>query len=111
MIETELALKNIKIANRELHKKLQFEIEDSPYKNKIFLPEKICETSLWSHGGDGDGNPNITAEILKIGIERIKKFKLESTIDLRHDAKDIENAVAEILENFGVINNQEMSLN
>lgn len=102
MFETELALKNIKIANQELHKKLQFEIEDSPYKNKIFLPEKICETSLWSHGGDGDGNPNVTAEILKIGIERIKKFKLESTIDLRHDAKDIENAVAEILENFAV---------
>lgn len=102
MIESELAIKNIKIANQELHKKLQFEIENSPYKNKIFLPEKICETSLWSHGGDGDGNPNITAEILKIGIERIKKFKLESTIDLRHDAKDIENAVAEILENFEI---------
>ena len=102
MIETELAIKNIKIANQELQKKLRLEIENSPYKNKIFLPEKICETSLWSHGGDGDGNPNITAEILKIGIERIKKFKLESTIDLRHDAQDIENAVAEILENFEI---------
>lgn len=102
MIESELAIKNIKIANQELQKKLQLEIKNSPYKNKIFLPEKICEISLWSHGGDGDGNPNMTAEILEIGIERIKKFKLESTIDLRHDAKDIENAVAEILENFEV---------
>jgi len=102
MIESELAIKNIKIANQELHKKLKFEIENSPYKNKIFLPEKICETSLWSHGGDGDGNPNITAEILKTGIERIKKLKLESTIDIRHDAQDIENAVAEILQNFEI---------
>ena len=102
MIETELAIKNIKIANQKLHEKLKLEIANSPYKNQIFLPEKICETSLWSHGGDGDGNPNITAEILEIGIERIKKFKLESTIDLRHDAKDIENAVAEILQNFAV---------
>lgn len=102
MIESELAIKNIKIANQELDEKLKSEIEKSPYKNKIFLPEKICETSLWSHGGDGDGNPNITAEILKIGIERIKKLKLESTIDLRHDAQDIENAVAEILQNFEI---------
>ena len=102
MIETELAIKNIKIANQQLHKKLKLEIANSPYKNQIFLPEKICETSLWSHGGDGDGNPNITAEILKIGIERIKKFRLESTIDLRHDAKDVENAVAEILQNFAI---------
>jgi phosphoenolpyruvate carboxylase len=102
MIESELAIKNIKIANKELHKKLKLEIANSPYKNQIFLPEKICETSLWSHGGDGDGNPNINAEILKIGIERIKKFRLESTIDLRHDAQDIENAVAEILQNFAV---------
>ena len=102
MIETELAIKNIKIANLQLHEKLKLEIENSPYKNQIFLPEKICETSLWSHGGDGDGNSNITAEILKIGIERIKKFKLKSTIDLRHDAQDIENAVADILQNFEI---------
>ena len=42
------------------------------------------------------------SEILEIGIERIKKLKLESKIDLRHDAKDIENAGAEILQDFGV---------
>ena len=102
MIESELALKNIKIANQQLHKKLKLEIKNSPYKNQIFLPKKICEIALWSHGGDGDGNPNTTAEILEIGIERIKKLKLESKIDLRHDAKDIENAGAEILQDFGV---------
>ncbi len=102
MIETELAVKNIKIANEKLLKKLQLEIENSPYKNKIFLPKKICEISLWSHGGDADGNPNVTAKILQKGIDRIKKLKLVSKIDLRHDAKDIENSVAEILQDFGV---------
>jgi len=101
MIESELAIKNIKIANNKLYKKLHFEISNSPYKNKIFIPKKICETSLWSHGGDADGNPNITAKILEIGIARIKKFKLNSKIDLRHDANDIENSVAEILQDFG----------
>jgi phosphoenolpyruvate carboxylase len=102
MIETELAIKNIKIANQKLYKKLQLEIENSPYKNKVFLSQKICNISVWSHGGDADGNPNITAEVLQNGIERIEKFKLESKIDLRHDAQDIEKSVAEILQDFGV---------
>jgi hypothetical protein len=66
------------------------------------LPKKICEISLWSHGGDADGNPNVTAKILEIGIARIKKLKLASKIDLRHDARDIENSVAEILQDFQV---------
>ena len=102
MIESELAIKNIKIANQKLYKKLQLEIANSPYKNKIFLPKKICKISVWSHGGDGDGNPSINAKVLQNGIARIKKFKLESKIDLRHDAKDIENSVAQILQNFEI---------
>ncbi len=102
MIETELAIENIKIANQKLYNKLQFEIENSPYKNQIFISKKICNISIWTHGGDADGNPNVTAEILQDGINRIKKYKLESKIDLRHDARDIENSVAEILENFEI---------
>jgi hypothetical protein len=100
MIESELAIKNIKIAQENLRQKLQIIINNSAYKNKLFISQNICNIAVWSHGGDADGNINITAKILKIGLQRIKKQKLNIKIDIRHDAKDIDDLFIQIFKQF-----------
>ena len=100
MLESELAIKNIAIANQKIIKSWQKIINQSPYKNKIKLPKKICEIGLWSHGGDGDGNSNMTAKILQNGLRRIKKFKLNLKIDIRHDSKDIERCFFDVFNEY-----------
>jgi phosphoenolpyruvate carboxylase len=100
MIESELAIKNIKIANENLRQKLQIIINNSAYKNKLSIRKNICNVAVWSHGGDADGNVNITAKILKIGLQRIKKQKLNIKIDIRHDAKDIDDLFIQIFKQF-----------
>jgi hypothetical protein len=64
------------------------------------VPKKICEIGLWSHGGDGDGNSNMTAKILQNGLRRIKKFQLNLKIDIRHDSKDIEQCFFELFNEY-----------
>lgn len=100
MIEAELAIKNNKKAHKELLQKWQSQIEKSPYFSQIKIPKKILELAVWTHGGDADGNPNITSEVLSKGLERIKKYRLGVKIDIRHDAKDIEECLIETLKNF-----------
>lgn len=100
MIETELALKNIKKANKKIVKEWQLLLDNSPYKNQIIIPKKICNIAVWSHGGDGDGNPQITANVLDIGLQRIKKLKLAVKIDIRHDANDILQCFNDIFHNY-----------
>ncbi len=102
MIESELAIVNIKRAEKNLIKKWQNIIQNSPYKNKIYLPKNICNFNVWTHGGDTDGNPNITANILLIGIERIKKLHLKTKIDLRHDSSEIEDCAHNFLKIFKI---------
>ena len=63
MQESELAIKNIMIAEENLVKKLPKIMAKSYYKNSISAPKNICQIAVWTHGGDGDGNPNITAKI------------------------------------------------
>lgn len=109
MIESELAITNIKIAAKDLLKKWQNIIDHSPYP-QLVIPKDVLKFSLWSHGGDADGNPNVNAEILALGIKRLKNLAMPLKIDLRHDASDIEECVNEIIVvpsrgEFGKLNN------
>lgn len=99
--ETDFALINIFSAEDRLRKKMQAEIANSPYKNQIRLPQEIMEISVWTHGGDADGNDNITAEVLEDGYESLEKNFPQVTVDIRHDSKDLINAIGATLEQVG----------
>lgn len=99
MMETELAIKNIKIAENRLLDDFKNIIKKSPYVAKIQIEKNFCNIASWSHGGDADGNIKNNADILEIGISRLKKLKVK--IDIRHDSTDIRNCVNELLYNFG----------
>ncbi len=70
--EGELALVNIYRSFSGLSCDLQRAIDESSYKGQIFLPETLLELCMWTHGGDADGNPNITKEVLEVGIKTLE---------------------------------------
>ncbi len=103
MQETEFALANIFTFQDIVRKNLQKEIDQSPYKNKIFIPPEIFEIAVWTHGGDADGNPNMNAEILEYGYKSLKNNNFPAKIDIRHDADEIIDCVQWIFEKFDII--------
>ena len=113
MMETELAIKNIKKAQSKLLRDFKISIAKSCYAGKICIENDFCNIASWSHGGDADGNLKNNANILAIGISRLKKFKTK--IDIRHDSADIRNCISDLLLFFGFKdignNNEEQKIN
>jgi hypothetical protein len=101
MEETNLALRKIQETQSEIRQRLQKVITKSSYPN-LELPKTIFEVSAWTHGGDADGNPNITAEVLEAGYKSLEQNNFDATIDIRHDAGDLMDAVDGILKKNGV---------
>jgi len=115
MEETNLALETILKNKGEIKARLEEVIaQSSAYSdyNDIKLSDDFLEVSVWTHGGDADGNPNIVASVLQEGYESVKDFErrgLKVTIDIRHDAGDLMKAMDGVLKKIGITNFSGMS--
>jgi phosphoenolpyruvate carboxylase len=101
--EIQLGLEQIREVAPILREKLQAAIDASPYRGEIHLPKKLIEASVWTHGGDADGNDNMTAAVLADGYKKLRDNAFaDVTIDIRHDAGDLMKAISEILKADGI---------
>ncbi len=99
--ETDLALRNIRTSEPRLRAKFEDVIANSPYAGQIRVPKTLTEISVWTHGGDADGNDNMTAQVLESGYQSLERQGSQVNVDIRHDAGDVMKAMVAALEQIG----------